>query len=144
MTNSIDICGAVRAILDEDNSSRPAHLPAEVLRRTGADARTALQAALAIVADEFHSQHDREEETVINFSGDDADALAREYQRARYEHPDADRDTLATLIRKTLGREIVAELDAEAEEIHRDLHARDLDDGAVTMFVNVAEHRAQC
>src|SRR3954470_7081062 len=115
VTNSIGIWQAVRATLDEDGSTRPARLTAEVLRRTGAeDARTALQSALEIVALEIIGQHERDEETVDNLS-DDADALAREYQRARHEHPDADRDTLVHLISEALGWEVVAQLDDEAE-----------------------------
>ena len=144
MTNSIDIWRAVGAILDEDASTRPARLTAEVLRRTGAeDARTALQAALEIVADEFDLLRHREEETVDNLTGDDADALARECQRARHEHPDADRDTLVQLISEALGREVVAQLDAQVEQINWDLYAKYPDDGAVRMFVNVAERQIQ-
>src|SRR4051794_3719971 len=98
MTNKIDIHEAVCAVLDEDGV-RPARLTDEVLRRTGADARTALEPALGMVAGEILGQHDREEETVANLGGDDADALAREYHRARHEHPDAGRDDLIELIR---------------------------------------------
>jgi hypothetical protein len=48
MTNTIDIWEAVRAILDEDNSTTPTRLTAELLRRTGSDARTALPPALIV------------------------------------------------------------------------------------------------
>src|SRR4051812_48653828 len=143
--NSIDIWKAVRAILDEDAATTPARLTAEVLRRTGAeDARTALQPALEILAGEFHRQHDRDQELVDNLTGDDANALAREYQRARHEHPDADRDTLIQLISEALGRKVEAQLDARAEQFYQDLYAKDPDDGAVEMFVTVAEREAQC